>query len=220
MEQQNKLKDSFLQFFHDLFDLMVVNGLWLLCSLPLITAGCATCALYTVTLKLARGEPVNPVRDFFKGIAENFKAGLLLGLLTGVLIAMTLGDAWFAFHLTGWPQTMYIVIALILGVLALILMAYAFPLQAMFQNSVKQQIINAFKLAFVAPGKTIALWLILLIPVLAPLVLPMAVLNMLGFLYLVVGFSGPAYGASRILRNIFDRVNGSSQGETPPNPEE
>ena len=54
MKQQDKLKESLLRFLHDLFDLMVVNWLFLLCSLPVLTVGPAACGLYTVTLKLAR----------------------------------------------------------------------------------------------------------------------------------------------------------------------
>ena len=54
MEQQNKLNDSVLRFFHDLFDLMVVNWLWILCCIPVVTIGPATCGMYAVTLKLAR----------------------------------------------------------------------------------------------------------------------------------------------------------------------
>ena len=86
MDRSNKLKDSFLQFFHDLFDLMVVNWLWLLCSLPIVTVGPATCGLYRVTLKLARQEPVQPLRDFFRGFRENFKSGLFLGLWAILLL--------------------------------------------------------------------------------------------------------------------------------------
>ena len=43
----------------------------------------------------------------------------------------------------------------------------------------------------------------------AALLLPQVVLAMLGFLYLIFGFSGPAYLNSRILRDVFDKVNGS-----------
>lgn len=220
MQQQNKLKDSTLQFFHDLFDLMVVNVLWMVCCLPIFTIGSATCAMYRVTLKLARGEAVNPARDFFRGFKENFKAGFLLGLLCGLLLAATAGDAWFSLQTQGWIHTLYLAIAIIIGVVAMILVSYTFALQAMFDAPLKTQLLNAFKLAAVAPGKTIALWLVLLIPVIAALVLPPVAIEMLGFLYLVVGFSGPAYGASRILRNIFDRVNGATRKQAPPTSEE
>lgn len=220
MERNNKLKDSLLKFFYDLFDLMVVNCLWLLCCLPVITAGPATCAMYRVTLKLARNEPVKPVREFFAAFKSNFKAGILLSLLCGLLLAAAAGDAWFALQLSGWSHSLYLVIAIIIGAVGMIFLAYTFALQAMFDAPVKTQILNALKLAAVVPGKTVALWAILLLPVLAALVLPPVALEMLGFLYLVAGFSGPAYGASRILRNIFDRVNGAPVVDAPPTTEE
>ena len=219
MEQQNKLKDTTLRFFHDLFDLMVVNWLWLLCSLPVITIGPATCGLYTVTLKLAREEPVNPVRDFFKGFKSNFKSGLFLGLWATLLLVAALGDLWLLLQLTGWMQGVYIAAAVLIGLMFLTIISYAFGLVAMFDNPLKAHTFNAFKLAVAFPVTTILLWVILLIPVLAAVLLPVVALKMLGFLYLVAGISGPVYAASHILRNVFDRVNGIS-GDVPPTSEE
>lgn len=216
MKQENKLKDSFLTFFHNLFDLMVVNWLWLFCSLPVITAGPATCGLYAVTLKLARQEPVNPVKDFFSGLKSNLKPGLLLGLCAAVLLVAAAGDIWLLLRLTGWMQGVYIAVAVMVSALCLSVVAYAFPLQVMFENSLKQQIFNAFKLAVAFPFKTLKIWLILLIPVFAALALSPLVMKMLGFLYLLAGISGPVYGASRILRDVFDHVNGSPPVEEPP----
>ncbi len=209
MKQQNKLKDSLLGFLQNLFDLTILNWLWLLCSLPLVTVGPATCGLYTVTLKLARGEPVSPVKDFFRGFRENLKPGILLGLLAMVLLTAAAGDAWLALQLSGAFSKLYLVVAVIVAVIFLIVITYVFALQSMFDSPLKTQIVNAFKLSVIAPGKTVALWMILLIPVLAALVLPPVAVGMLGFLYIVVGISGPVFGASHILRNIFDRVNGT-----------
>lgn len=219
MEQQNKLKETTLQFFYDLFDLIVINILWMVCCLPIITIGPATCGMYRVTLKMAREEPADPVKDFFRGFKDNFKAGVLLELLCGLLLAATAGDAWFSLQTEGWIHTLYLVVAIIIGVVAMILVSYTFALQTMFDAPLKTHILNAFKLAAVAPGKTVVLWVVLLIPVIAALSLPQAVIEILGFLYLVAGFSGPAYGASRILRNIFDRVNGASGKDVPPTSE-
>ena len=216
MEQQNKLKDTTLRFFHDLFDLMVVNWLWILCCIPIITIGPATCGLYTVTLKLAREEPVNPAKDFFQGLKRNFKAGLVLELAAAGPLAIALGDFWFAVQQTGFFKSLYLALAVLFTMVSLSLIGYGFALQAMFDNTIRQQILNAFKLALVAPGKTILIWVILLIPVIAALTLTPAILQVIGFLYLVMGFSGPVYGASRIHRNIFDRVMGASKGDVPP----
>lgn len=215
MEQQNKLKESTIRFFHDLFDLLLVNCLWMLCCLPVITIGPATCGMYAVTLKLAREEPVNPLKDFLRGLRDNFKAGILLELLVALLVAFTAGDLWFAQLQSGWIQPLYITLALVTGMACLILISYAFPLQAMFRAPLKIQILNALKLTAVAPVRSILLWVVLSVPVIAALTLPLEVLKVIGVMYLIVGFSGPAYGASRILRDIFDRVNGTSDEDVP-----
>lgn len=220
MKQQNKLQDSLLGFLQNLFDLTVLNWLWLLCCLPVVTVGPATCGLYAVTLKLARGESVSPVKDFFRGFRENLKSGVLLGLGAILLLIAAAGDIWLALQLTGSFRSLYLAVAMMVSVIFLILITYTFALQAMFDSPLKTQVVNAFKLAVVAPGKTLLLWLILLIPVLAALVLPPVAVGMLGFLYIIVGISGPVYGASHILRNIFDRVNGSPLVEVPPASEE
>lgn len=220
MEQQNKLKDSVLRFFHDLFDLMVVNWLWILCCIPVVTIGPATCGMYAVTLKLAREEAVNPLKDFFRGLRDNFAAGLILELLCALLLAFTAGDIWFARNQTGFMQYLYIALAGFTAILCMSLISHGFALQVMFRNTLKQQILNAFKLTLVAPGKTILIACVLMIPVIAALTLQPAVLQVIGFLYLVMGFSGPVYGASRILRNIFDRVNGAPVVDMPPVSEE
>ena len=219
MEQQNKLKESTLGFFHDLFDLMVVNWLWILCCIPVITIGPATCGLYSVTLKLARDEPVNPAKEFFQSVKRNFKAGLVLELAAVLPLVVAAGDFWFAMNQEGFAKSLYFALAIIAVMLCLSLVSYAFALQAMFENTLKQQILNSFKLALVAPGKTILIWVVLAVPVIAALTMSPAVLQVIGFLYLVMGFSGPAYAASRILRKIFDRVNGSS-GDVAPTTEQ
>jgi len=215
MERNNKLKDSLLKFLNDLFDLMVLNWFWMLCCIPVITVGPATCAMYSVTLKLVRDEPANVAKDFFRGFRENFKAGLLLGLPAVLLPVVAAGDAWFAMQQTGWMESLYLVIAVIIAVIWLLFIGYTFALQAMFDAPLKVQILNACKLTFVAPGKAIAIWLLLLLPVILILVLPPAALKALGFLYIAAGFSGPVYFASRIQRNVFDRVNGSPLVEPP-----
>ena len=219
MEQQNVLKESTIRFFHELFDLLLVNCLWLVCCLPIVTIGPATCGMYTVTLKLAREEPVNPLKDFLRGLWRNFKAGLLLELIVAALAVFVAGDLWFAQLQSGWVQTLYVTLALVTGMACLILIGYTFALQAMFHAPLKTQLINALKLTVVAPVKTILIWVILSVPVVAALTLPVDILKVIGFLYLIVGFSGPVYGASRILRNIFDRVNGTSDEAVPPTAE-
>ena len=209
MEKSNPLKESLGNFLRNLWDLMILNWLWLLCCLPVLTIGPATCAMLAVTLKLARGEATHAAKDFFCSFRDNFKPALLLGLLATAMLVVACGDIYFALQQTNIFRSMYLVIGILVAAVFLTVFSYVFALQAIFENPLKVQLQNAFKLAFVAPGKTITMWLIWMSPILALVVLPPVAVGMLGFLYIIVGASCPAYLCSRILRNIFDLVNGS-----------
>jgi len=219
MDRQNKLKESTLSFFNNLFDLMVLNWLWLICSIPIVTVGPATCGLYDSILRLLRGESVNPWKEFFRGFRSNLREGFLLGLAALVMLAAVLGDAWFAMTQTGMLRTVYVVTAVIIAVIWLIFLSYTFALQVTFEAPLKTHIVNAFKLAVIAPGKTVSIWLILMLPVLAAVLLPPVALKMLGFLYLVAGVSGPVYFAGSIQRKVFGTVSGKPVVDEPPTSE-
>lgn len=61
-DQDNKYN----QFMTKIFDLAVLNILWTLTSLPLITIGASQIALYTMTLKMVRNEEGKIVAGYFK----------------------------------------------------------------------------------------------------------------------------------------------------------
>ena len=209
MEKSNTLKESLGNFLRNAFDLMVINWMFILCCIPVITIGPALCAMMYVMLKLSRGEPVSAARDFLRSFRENFKSGLILGLLAMALLVIACGDCYFALQQADSGRSLFLVVGILMGALFLLVLSYGFALQAMFENPVKIQLLNTVKLAFVAPGKTVMLWLIWLAPVLLALALPFEAVAHLGFLYVLMGFSLPAFGAGRILRDVFDKVNGS-----------
>jgi len=208
MKRSDILKESLVNFLRVMGDLMVLNWLWVICSLPIVTIGPATCALYAVTLRLCRGEDCAPVRDFFRAFKLNLKPGFILGLMALALAVVGLGDTLFAMEQSGALSTVYVCLAFIIGAVLLTILCYAIPLQAMFDAPLSQQLKNAFSLPFVSPGRTLKMWLILIFPA-AALLLPKVIIGTLGFLYLIMGFSGPAYMVSRDLRIIFDKVNGA-----------
>lgn len=209
MEKTHPLKEFLGTSLRHLWDLMVLNWMWFLCSLPIITIGPATCAMYACTLKLSKDYPVNPARDFLAAFRSNFRPALVLGLLAGVIAVVAAGDIWFALQQTGSLQTLYLVIGILLATVFLTIASYAFALQSLFENPLKVQLANAFKLAFVAPGKTVSLWMITILPVLVLVALPISWVAPVGFLYIMLGASGPAYLNAKTLHRVFDKVNGS-----------
>ena len=72
-------------------DWMFLSVLWLVCSIPVITVGVSTTALYYVTLKMAKNEEVPVFKSFFKSFKDNLKQGILLTLIVLIVGALTPG---------------------------------------------------------------------------------------------------------------------------------
>ena len=60
-----------------------LNLLWFVCSLPIITVGASTTALYAVTLKIARNEEGNITTQFFWAFVRDFRQATTLWLEIG-----------------------------------------------------------------------------------------------------------------------------------------
>jgi len=180
-----------------------LNLLTLLCSLPVITAGPAFCALFSAMLKIVLNESGEPIPSFFSAFKNNFRNGLLLGLIGVFGAAVVFSDGVYAFSVTGTAKTVFCIVTGIVAAIWLTYICYAFALQARFENGVISHIKNAFLLAFINPGKTVLMWVILLIPVLLLLYLPRYVVAYIGVLYLMFGISLPVFCLSLVLKDVF-----------------
>ena len=75
-------------------EILYVGILWLLCSLPVLTLGPATTALYYATVKRIRHERGDLTKVFFAGFRQNFRQSFLMWLL----YLAVLGLAGFDFY--------------------------------------------------------------------------------------------------------------------------
>lgn len=74
-------------------DFIILNLLWIVCSIPIITIGASTTALYTVMLKLVKNEEGYIAKGFLKAFKENFKQSTIMWaifLLLGILFVVDL----------------------------------------------------------------------------------------------------------------------------------
>ena len=75
-----------------LIDMIWAGFLWLLCSLPVLTIGASSTALYYVTVKCVRHERGSLTRSFFRCFRENFRQATLLLLLLVLYVLIGLAD--------------------------------------------------------------------------------------------------------------------------------
>ncbi|MCC8026274.1 MAG: YesL family protein [Clostridium sp.] len=136
------------RFIGKLADLMILNLLWTICSIPIFTIGASTTALYYVTLKLAKDEGNSVFASYFRSFKGNFRQATALWFIVLGAGAVLAVDCWFFF--TGqMPMAEYLKLMLtaltgVLFIFYLFIAVYVFPLQSRFYNPVKKTLLNAF----------------------------------------------------------------------------
>ncbi len=122
------------KFIGNLWDFFVLSVLWLVCSIPIVTIGASTTALYYVTLKMASDQEGKLWQQFFHSFRQNWKEATViwLGLLA---VGIVLGIDLF-YGLTGGTNlaSAVLVFAVVAGALYLCLLSFVFPLLARVDN--------------------------------------------------------------------------------------
>ena len=62
-----------MNFISTIVDIIILNLLFVICSIPIVTFGAAYSAKYYVAMKIMRGEDTGTIIPFFKAFARNFK---------------------------------------------------------------------------------------------------------------------------------------------------
>lgn len=134
------------RFMRNLTDLFVINMLWILCSLPVITLGPATIAAFDVTMKMAGDEEGHVAAQFWEAFRKNLKNGIPYGLL--LLVGCYI--IWLDFSLFEQLENhpfMLLVSGWIGGFALLLMFLFAFALQARYENTIIGTLKNSADIA-------------------------------------------------------------------------
>lgn len=145
-------------------DMLLLNILYLVCCIPVVTIGAATTALYYTTMKMAENKESYVVKDFIKSFKENFKQATILWLIVGLCGAALILDAVMAGGITGALGSVMSVIVIVLGIFLILMGVYTFPLLARFDNTVGRTLKNAVIIAIRHLPSTVLILLIHAVP--------------------------------------------------------
>ena len=207
MNPKNKLASTLGAFLRGLFDLMILNILWLICSLPIITVGPASSALSRVAINLVRDESPSVLKEFFSSFRRDFGKAVVLGLIGLLGLAIAVSDFLFAVSLQGAMKIVFLVVAVVVSSIVASYFAYVFSLHAFYVNSLSGHIKNALALASSVPLETIQIWICFAVPVVVFFLLPTVAVAYLGSLYILFGVSAPAYFAAKHQAKVIARFD-------------
>ena len=186
-------------FMGKLVDMLILSGLWVICSLPVVTAGASTAALYYVTLKLADNEEGYTVRSFFRAFRENLIPGIPFGL-GAIAVGIFLGcDIYMYSQMDGQMGVVLLWSVIILTVLFAMTAVWLFPLTARCRTDWKHLLVMAFVMSVRNFGWT----LLMLVSAVCLFAIGLFVTAPL----LVIAIGGTAYIHSKILNMLWKQYD-------------
>lgn len=203
MDRIFNMDNKFFTFMGKAADLILLNVIFLICCLPVVTIGASVTAMYYVTLKMVRNEESYISRSFFQSFRQNFRqaTGIWLILLAGGTVL------WLDFQIMeqagsgGIFQAVYLGLCFILLIYGMI-SAYIFPLLAKFDNTVKNTFKNSLLMSIRHLPYTILLLLITYVPMFLTLNYGF-VLVYGAVVWLAAGFALTAFINSHIYMRIY-----------------
>ena len=152
------------RFISRFWDVVKLSILWLVFSLPIVTIGPSTIAVFSVTMKMIDDSEGYVAHQFVKAFKANLRNGIPLGLMFIVCVEVVNFD--FQMFQKGEGNPM---MPLIFGMIALFVFmmgfVYAFPLSARYENTMFRTIKNSADIATRYFVRTLSLFFILFVEI-------------------------------------------------------
>ncbi|PFG43971.1 putative membrane protein YesL [Isoptericola jiangsuensis] len=179
---------------------VVLNVLYLVTCLPVVTVGAATSALLEVTLRYADEERGDLVRGYLRALRTNLWRGTGVLLALGVPTLMLVFSAVFWLNLGGLLTAVAGALSVLAATFGFAATLYGFALVAWFDAPLRRCLRNALLLPLVEPARTLGL---VLLPVTGACVVYLVPVT--GFLAATIGLSFGAYLLALLLHGVFRR---------------
>lgn len=206
-----KLDSPLMNFLNKVADIMILNIMFIIFSIPVFTTGAAYSAAYYMGFKMVKNEETYIIKGFWKAFKENFKQATAIWLIVLVVLAILTVDYRIIAY-SGIEFARGIRIAMVTVTVVLVMgLVFLFPLQARFTNPVKYTIRNAFLMALSHLPTTFLLIAIYAVPAAAlyfvPQIMPVILLMSFG---LVI------YGKSFLLLRVFKKYEDALADKSQP----
>ena len=125
-------------------DFIILNLLFVVCCIPIVTIGASSTALYTALRKLINDEGSTAFKEFFKAFRSNFKQATILWLILLPIGLLTLYEMYLLtlIEFAAVEIMKYVFLAIL--IIWCMIVSWVFPVQSKFDNPVKKTLKNTF----------------------------------------------------------------------------
>ena len=189
------------KFMERVADCMIVSVLWTIFSLPLVTMGAATTALYYTIHKVIQNETGHILQEFWRAFKTNFKQATVIWLLLLLIFAILGADCYFAYILSDTNPVMKWVLVVLFALAAVVVSwsIYCFAYIAHIQDPIKAAIKNTWIMCILNFSKSLILLAAFGVAAAIIIVLPFSA----AFLIILPG--AYMYLAHAVLRKVFSQ---------------
>lgn len=205
------LDSPFIQGLNKLADIILLNFLTIICSIPIITAGASVTAMHYVLLKIVRNEETYIIKSFFKSFKLNFKQATIIWLIELVMYSILYIDFRILYLSEAQYPTWLPLALIIVSVIVFMLGLHIFPLLSKFENSVRDTVKNSMIMGVLTLPKTVLMLLICAMPVVCIYFWEQQLTPIL----ILVGVSGPGYLCALLYNKTFKRFEPKEEEKNP-----
>ncbi len=212
MKKLFNLENPIMQTVSRLTDLLILSILWSLCSIPLITIGPATAALYYVTLKMVEESDSSICKSFFRSFVQNLPRGIILTLVAAAMILVLYWDRSILYARLPSYSGVISLVFLVFAYFLVMALSFLFPLLSRYENTVLGTVKNAFLLAIGYLPRAVLMAALNLIPLAVYLFAPNTFFTILP-VWIIFAPGVIAYFCSMLLKKPFGLAQASTTEE-------
>lgn len=207
-EEQNEIKGPFRKFIRRFIDeygkFIYLNILFIICSLPVVTVGLSITGLFYVVRRFVEDEYVDVFYHFKKGIADNFKKGLIAGIFVLLTIAVTYYLFYIGYYngvvLDNFIGKLILIMSFFILFTGIMVHLFVFTMIVRYDIPLRRIYRNTFGILMLNITKGIAITSIPIVISIILLMIPYA-----SILYFILYFSIVSYIVMSNILNIFLR---------------
>lgn len=212
LEKGTDTRNPIIKFFEHFGELFVLNLIFILACIPVITIGAAVTALLTMTNKMIRAEDGNIWEGFWKAFRSNFKPATILWIISGIYIYII-----YMVYMTMLRQTETAsnVLTVSLGLLLVVftfIFPLLFPLVARYENTTWNYIKNALVISIVNLKAWFVITVIWFIPIFVFMANPI-IFAYIWYLWILIMCSACAYSTSLIMKPIYEKLEKKEEAD-------
>ena len=177
---------KFFAFATKLAQLMWLNILTILCSLPVVTVGAAFTAMHKVLVDIYRDEENKITKTYFTSFGKNFWQATKIWLVYLVFYAILLVDYWALKALDNKTIGYLNILIPVLVFISALSLSWVFVMQSRYDLSMKDTLVFSFTRIIAFPLRTLFMGATLLLPFVVTIYLPKFFI-----LIPLLGVSGP-----------------------------